>query len=334
MRDAPPRRRSGLVAASSSRPGSAWFADAQRARILRAACEIAAERGHARTSVAQITARAGVSRRTFYDCFASSEACYLAALEEAFSEIAHVVVPAYEGSGSWTACIRASLGALLVFLDGHPAIASLAFLDRPGVVAPSVLELRLRMLDRLIPVLEQGRSKAGSRRAPPSLTAEGIVGAATAVIHARLRRQGPGGLRHLTSPLMAMIVLPYLGPAAAASEELRPPPDLPPAPAAAKRRKSPPLDSLNMRVTYRTLRVLEAVAARPGACNRDVADGAGISDQGQISKLLARLQGLGLLRNTGAGAAVGSRNAWRLTTLGGELARAMGPAANGRVRER
>jgi hypothetical protein len=89
-----------------------------------------------------------------------------------------------------------------------------------------------------------------------------------------------------------------------------------------------------MRVTYRTVRVLGAIAARPGAYNRDVAEGAGISDQGQISKLLARLQGVGLIRNTGNGAPVGGRNAWRITTLGSELVRQIGPAANGRLRER
>ncbi len=60
-----------------------------------------------------------------------------------------------------------------------------------------------------------------------------------------------------------------------------------------------------MRLTYRTMRVLLAVAAHPGGSNRQVADGPGISDQGQISKLLARLHGLGLIENTGAGSVRG-----------------------------
>ena len=38
-----------------------------------------------------------------------------------------------------------------------------------------------------------------------------------------------------------------------------------------------------------------------GPSNREVAHAAGVKDQGQISKLLARLQTHGLLQNTGAG---------------------------------
>jgi DNA-binding MarR family transcriptional regulator len=78
-----------------------------------------------------------------------------------------------------------------------------------------------------------------------------------------------------------------------------------------------------MRLTYRTVRVLMAVAALGGRgsypSNRAVADGAGIKDQGQISKLLARLKGLGLIERTGGEPARGGPNAWRLTEKGREV---------------
>ena len=59
-----------------------------------------------------------------------------------------------------------------------------------------------------------------------------------------------------------------------------------------------PLHGVSMRFTYRTACVLEAVAAKPGLSNRGVGNAAGIPDQGQVSKLLARLQGYGLMKNT------------------------------------
>ena len=74
-----------------------------------------------------------------------------------------------------------------------------------------------------------------------------------------------------------------------------------------------------MRLTYRTVRVLVAIAQRPGANNRQVADASGVSDQGQISKLLARLEHLGLIENVGAGPARGEPNVWRLTPKGEEI---------------
>ncbi len=74
-----------------------------------------------------------------------------------------------------------------------------------------------------------------------------------------------------------------------------------------------------MRLTYRTVRVLMAVAEQPGSSNRAVGTRAGTPDQGQISKLLARLHNLDLIDNTTTGPARGAPNAWTLTTRGWEI---------------
>lgn len=78
-----------------------------------------------------------------------------------------------------------------------------------------------------------------------------------------------------------------------------------------------------MRLTYRTLMVLSAIATNPGASNRHVAEHAGIHDQGQISKLLARLTKLGLIHNTGQGQPNGEPNAWTLTHKGTAIQQAL-----------
>ena len=113
-----------------------------------------------------------------------------------------------------------------------------------------------------------------------------------------------------------MVALPYLGVAAARRELARA------APSPARLRPTPgpdPLRRLGMRLTYRTVRVLTAVAATPGGSNRQVADESGIGDPGQISKLLASLHGLGLIENTGAPTARGAPNSWVLTDRGWEV---------------
>jgi AcrR family transcriptional regulator/DNA-binding PadR family transcriptional regulator len=88
-------------------------------------------------------------------------------------------------------------------------------------------------------------------------------------------------------------------------------------------------DTTTIRVTALTRQVLTAVAelSERGAnpTNRELAQAAQVKDQGQISKLLARLQTHGLLENTG-GPPRGA-NAWQLTPRGEELLHA------GRVRE-
>ena len=76
-----------------------------------------------------------------------------------------------------------------------------------------------------------------------------------------------------------------------------------------------------MRLTYRTGRVLQAIARYPGASNREVSERAGIVDQGQISKLLSRLETAGVIANQGEGTSRGAPNAWRLTEHGEHVER-------------
>jgi DNA-binding MarR family transcriptional regulator len=83
------------------------------------------------------------------------------------------------------------------------------------------------------------------------------------------------------------------------------------------------------RLTVRTYRVLASIAEREtpsfSPSNREISRAAGIRDQGQISKLLRRLEGHGLLVNTG-GATAGIPNAWRLTAKGERIVSLSEPA--------
>jgi DNA-binding MarR family transcriptional regulator len=159
------------------------------------------------------------------------------------------------------------------------------------------------------------------------LTAEGVIGAVSGVIHKRLLEPDAPPASELLGSLMSMIVLPYLGSAAARREFNRKPPCIPKPPARAGR-VSDPLEGVDMRLTYRTLRVLNVIGAQPGVSNRDVADQAGITDQGQMSRLLARLENLGLSKNTGEGHTRGATNAWHLTRKGQEIQHAINPASD------
>jgi DNA-binding MarR family transcriptional regulator len=125
---------------------------------------------------------------------------------------------------------------------------------------------------------------------------------------------------------MSMIVMPYLGPAASRRELARPTPPAPPRRVAGG---PDPLRELGMRLTYRTVRVLLAVAAAPGGSNRQVADESGIGDQGQISKLLARLHRLGLIENTGTPTKRGAPNSWTLTDKGQKIQTALSHNSEG-----
>lgn len=299
--------------------GRGRVAEIQRARILTAIVDVVAEHGIANVTVAHIVARSGVSRRTFYELFKDREDGFLAAFDDSVSRIAHTVVSAYEGEGGWRDRVRAGLSLLLGFLEDEPAMGRLVAVESLGA-GPRALEHRRHVVDQLVAAVEEGRTEANSARELPALTGEGVVGAVLTILHARLSADRPEGFVDLLNPLMGMIVLPYMGSAAARREFDRPTPT---APARSRRGARDPLRALEMRLTYRTVRVLLAVAVSPGSSNRTVAEGSGITDQGQISKLLGRLHGLGLIENTGAGAERGEPNAWTLTEKGWEVHRAI-----------
>ena len=301
----------------------------QRSRMLTAAAEAVEEVGYAGLTVAQVIARARVSRKTFYDLFEDREDCFLAVFDQAVDQISALVGEAYAREPGWREGMRAGVLAMLRFMDDEPGLARICVVEALGA-GPRVLKRRTEVLAQLRVVVDEGRSSAGARVAratteSPDVTAEGVIGAVFAVLHSRLLARSREPFTALLGPLMSMIVLPYLGARAASSELTRKPPPLP------KRKKPPrravkdPLEGLDMRLTYRTVRVLTFIGEHPGASNREIAEGAGIADQGQISKLLTRLERLQLVHNIGEGQIMGSSNEWYLTDRGGQVERATRP---------
>ncbi len=317
------------TAAARLRPGPGGLprgqvTQIQRSRMLAAAVEAVEEVGYARMTVAQVISRARVSRKTFYDVFADREDCFLAAFDQALGQARLIAQEAYAGESSWREGVRAALARVLMFMDEEPGLARLCIVEALGA-GTRVLECRGRVLNELAEVIDRGRTANNAAREPPQVTAEGVVGAIFAVLHTRLlSTEQP--LSDLLGSLMSMIVLPYLGARAAQRELTRPPieaanverPRLP-------RRHKDPLEGLNMRLTYRTVRVLMVIAEHPAASNREIAEGSGIIDQGQISKLLNRLARLKLVENLGEGQEKGAANAWYLTPRGAQVERATRP---------
>lgn len=299
----------------------------QRSRMLTAAVQAVEEVGYARMTVVQVIGRAKVSRKTFYEVFLDREDCFLAVFEHTIAQVRELLVEAYAQEPGWREGLRAGMARLLRFMDEEPGLARLCVIEALGG-GSRVLKSRARVLGELAQAIDRGRtvSSSSSTREPPEVTAEGVVGAIFAVLHTRLLEQRSEPLIDLLGPLMSMVVLPYLG-ARTASREMarpapRPPTEAPPPERAGNR---DPLEGMEMRLTYRTVRVLAMIGAHPGASNRVIAEGAEIADQGQISKLLTRLQRLNLVENRGGGQARGSANSWYLTARGTEVERAARP---------
>lgn len=334
MAAAPPRRVGPAAIGRLAGDPRAQLAEVQRARIVVAAIEAVGENGYAGLTIADVIARARISRRTFYEVFASRDDCFLAAFDTALEQLAGPVVAAYRGEddgrpatrargrSAWRERIAAALTTALALFDERPALARLLVVETLAA-GPPALARRAAVVDALVRAVDAGRDAARGSSEPGPLAGEAVVGAVLAVLHGRLREYPRhDSLLALAGPLMNAIVLPYLGPAAAARELRRPAPSAR-GPVERGDGQANPMHGLEMRFTYRTLRVLAAVGelaaegTRPS--NRAVADAAGVSDFGQMSKLLRRLQRLGLVENAQRAHGEpfrGAPNRWRLTDRG------------------
>jgi AcrR family transcriptional regulator len=283
-------------------------------RILEAMIQVAGEHGAQSATITGVTGAAGVSSGTFYELFADRGECLLAAFEHAVALAREHAGAAYISEARWIDRIRAGLFSLLELFGRDPALARLCLIESAAAGTPA-LAYRAKVLAQLAGLLDDARTAA--RRQPPPLTAEGVVGGTLAVIQTRLLERDRGALTELINPLMSFIAFPYLGGGAARIELSR----AISAPEGFLRRQT----ALNassgpgMRLSYRTMSVLAAIAGEAGLSNREVSVRAGVIDQGQISKLLARLAREGLIEATDKRHAQPNANAWRLTPRGSDL---------------
>lgn len=288
--------------------------------MLAAAERILCVDGAERLTATGVTSAAHVSRTTFYATFANREDCLLALFDEVAGRVAAAMLAAYSAEPSWLDGVRASLRSLLALLDSYPNLARFMIVGGVSGNSPLVVRRR-RVLAELARSLEADSPNRASRDTAVPFGSEALVSGAASIIHSRIVEDPVPPLMHLSGSLMAMLVLPFVGEGVARSELAR-------RPARGAARKPPPPPSHGApaspaRMTERTARVLTVIASAPGICNRSLAQSAGDIDEGQISRLLARLSGLGLISNERAGAGRGGSNAWRLTPAGSELLAAL-----------
>jgi hypothetical protein len=247
----------------------------------------------------------GVSKHRFHVDFDSGDKCVLTAFDEGVAYVERLIVEAARCEAGWHDRVRAALSMLLLFLDEEPGWARFLIAE-PPIAGAAVLERRRQVQRSLVRALmeETQVDTKDSGWVLPSceLTAELVVGGVFSVIRARVLDDARATFAELEEPLMAFISAAYRAAdgrlmTTATGRDLY-----------AQRRP--------VRATYRTTRVLSAIGDAPGLNNREIADAAGLSDQGQTSKLLHRLERRGLLQNRGLGQRHGGSNAWVLSAYG------------------
>jgi AcrR family transcriptional regulator len=88
---------------------------------MAAMADSVAAKGYADTTVANVIALAGVSRKTFYEHFSDKEDCFLAAYDHGAQATYDAMIAAAEGRTDWRDILDAVLTTWLEFLDADIA---------------------------------------------------------------------------------------------------------------------------------------------------------------------------------------------------------------------
>jgi DNA-binding MarR family transcriptional regulator len=259
-----------------------------------------------------VVARAGVAEGALYEVFGSVEDCFLAAFEEGLGRLSEVVREAAGREQRWLGRVRAGLVALLGFFDDEPGWGRLLVLQAP-LDGEAALRSQQRVLGVLTVLMDDESPQAFAEIMPDAqLTSELLIGGVFAVIRARMLEVSGDALVELAPSLMAFIVRPYLGQAAAAAELMGRSSVSEPMPA----RAAGAAARLPVPFHHRTALVLSAIARAPRLSNREVAEAAGLTDKGQTSHLLRRLAQRGLIEKVAPRSGSRRENAWLLTPSG------------------
>lgn len=298
----------------------------QRKRLLDAVvCEVG-ERGLRGVTIAGVSARAGVSRSTFYELFKDLDSCVLAVLRLVASRSTALMAKAFAEEDSWQDGVLAALAALLESLDREPLLARVCLLEMLAG-SPEVLEHRARELAALNPLVDVGRKQARANGEPVELAAEASVASVAGILHTRLVTGEAPPFIGLLGQLVGLVVCPYLEPYEVVIEVKR---GEALTQAIAEKQasswSSPPVTvqlpaTLSHPGAYRARSCMMFIAANPGASNKQIAEGIEVPHLGQVSELLARLERGGLLRKHAGGA--GRPNQWWLTPDGEQIAQSL-----------
>jgi AcrR family transcriptional regulator len=160
-------------------PAPADGAGGYRDRLIAAMALLLAEKGYGTVTIADIARHARVSKRTFYEHFATKEGCFIACYET-LSEIAlQSIAAATSVEGPWQKRARAATRAYLSTLESQPALTRTLMMDIYAA-GPEAFRVRRavqrRFADYLRRAVDQGKKDHPKLRKLSPAMATAIIG--------------------------------------------------------------------------------------------------------------------------------------------------------------
>jgi len=204
----------GASEAGASEARSRLPADDERARLLAAVAEAIATDGWEHLSIADVSARAGVSHEAFHRHFKDTREASLAAFDAIGAQAMASTAGALLAAPDWPRAVRAGAHALMRFVARHPTFGRLMFVEI-FTVGPDGVDRAERLLDGFAAFVEPGYELA--TRPVPAIVRETVAGASWAIISHHLADQRAEQLPALADHLAYIALAPFIGAQAAAA---------------------------------------------------------------------------------------------------------------------
>jgi AcrR family transcriptional regulator len=193
--------------------------ESKRDQILTAMVRVVGRQGYEATSVADVIAEAGTTRTTFYRNFEDKHDCFLAAYDALVDRVFARIVSECDGAQSWVERVRTGLETLIDFFAEEPEAAKTAVVEVAGAGA-GARQKHTDALARFTSYLDAGRRLHPESELPEHISTM-AAGAVSALIFDELVAERAAELPALLPDLLFAMLVPYIGPAAAAEEMRR-----------------------------------------------------------------------------------------------------------------
>ena len=137
-----------------------------RERLLEGLAASIREKGLQRTQISDIVRHARTSRRTFYECFADKESCFVELVEESNRAIVEAVRAAVDPTAPWAEQVDQAIDSYLEALGGDPALTVTISRELPalGTRGADLLHASIDQYAQLVvALLDASRPKRGPR---------------------------------------------------------------------------------------------------------------------------------------------------------------------------
>jgi AcrR family transcriptional regulator len=192
--------------------------DSRRDLILAAMIRVVGSKGYKETSVADVIEETPTSRTTFYKYFDDKHDCFLAAYDMLVEQVFAEVVANCNGDQPWLERVETGLSTIVKLFALDPTLARTAVVE----VAAAGADARQRhwnAVSRFTAYLEDGRELSGGEL--PENISLMSAGAVSGLIFDELLAGRGAQLQAMLPDLLFAMLVPYIGPRAAAEEMRR-----------------------------------------------------------------------------------------------------------------